>query len=70
MTTAYILNNKADLCFRDPLLELIAFLINSAFLMVEKLLYNLGRYNSEQRIVINKLINIYNSKLINVVVDK
>ena len=70
LITAYILNNKADLCPRDPFLELIVFLINSAFLIVKKLLHNLGRYNSEQRIVINKLMNMRNGRLINIVVNK
>jgi len=62
LTTAYILNNKANLYFRDSLLELIAFLINSALLMVKKLLYNLGSYNSKRRIVTNELINLRNSR--------
>jgi len=47
LTTAYILNNKANLYPRDSLLELIAFFINSALLIVKKLLYNLGSYNSK-----------------------
>ena len=62
LTIAYILNNKANLCPRDSLLELIAFLINSALLMVKKLLYNLGSYNSKRRIVTNELINLRNSR--------